>query len=376
MYPPARIGMAILMVLLVLLSDKVLGGAETAVVDIVEEAQEGSATSSSKGNFVAVPIPFSNPTIGTGVNAALLYLHSKRPGDDRSPNATSGLGVMYSDTDSWGAGVFHDDAWGNDRFRFTGFAGYGEFNLKYYGVGDNPILARNPIDYGFKISVIAPQFQVRIPGTDHWFAGIHYLYLDSDSVFQLSEFLPWLPEIRGRIRTAGIGPAASYDSRDNKYYPTRGQNAQIKWTDYAQQWGGDFDYRKLLMFVNHYQPVGNSTVVALRARTETVSGSAPFFDLPYLDMRGFARGRYRDDLTLSLHTEVRHKFLPRWGAVAFVEAGWFGDDLHDITSNKTILSYGGGIRWQLTEEQPLNIGLDLAVSSDDYTVLVQVGEKF
>lgn len=53
-----------------------------------------------------------------------------------------------------------------------------------------------------------------------------------------------------------------------------------------------------------------------------------------------------------------------------------GDDWHDITSNKTILSYGGGIRWQLTEEQPLNIGLDLAVSSDDYTVYVQVGEKF
>ena len=39
-------------------------------------------------------------------------------------------------------GIFHDDYWANDRYRFTGMLGYGKLNLKYYGVGDNPILSK------------------------------------------------------------------------------------------------------------------------------------------------------------------------------------------------------------------------------------------
>ncbi len=30
---------------------------------------------------------------------------------------------------------------------------------------------------------------------------------------------------------------------------------------------------------------------------QTNSGDVPFFDVPYLDMRGFALGRYRDQYT-------------------------------------------------------------------------------
>ncbi len=73
--------------------------------------------------------------------------------------------------------------------------------------------------------------------------------------------------------------------------------------------------------------------------------------------------------------EGRHKFRPRWGVVAFVEAGWFGEDIGSLISGRTIVSYGGELRWQVTKIK-LNLGLDFAISTDDEAILIQIGEKF
>ena len=102
----------------------------------------------------------------------------------------------------------------------------------------------------------------------------------------------------------------------------------------------------------------------------------PFFDLPYLDVRGISRSRYQDEFTLSAHAEGRYKFLPRWGVIVFVETGWFGDDIGHLFSGRNIVSYGGGLRWQVTKDKRLNIGLDYAISTDDQALFIQIGEKF
>jgi len=349
---------------------------EDSLEERIEDSREGAAAVSAEGNWVPVPIPVSNPTIGTGLQAVLMYLHPKKAGEESSPNATSGIAGMYTNTDSWFTGLFHDDYWANDRYRFTGFMGYGELNLKYYGIGDSPILREHPINYEFKTFFFVPKFQARIPSTDHWFGGLQYVFIDSDSVFKISQLLPILPDIRGHIRSAGLGLLTTFDSRDDNYYPTKGQLFEAKWTNYGESWGGDYQYNKFRTFLNHYQPVIDPLVLALRANADVSSGDAPFFDLSYLDMRGFARGRYQDNLTFSLHAEGRYKFLPRWGAVAFVESGWYGDDLDSLLSSRTIFSYGGGIRWQVTKDKTMNLGVDVAFSTDDQAIYIQVGEKF
>jgi hypothetical protein len=117
--------------------------------------------------------------------------------------------------------------------------------------------------------------------------------------------------------------------------------------------------------MNHYQPIFDKTVLALRCNFQASEGDVPFFDLPYLDIRGVSRSRYVDEFTLSVHAEGRYKFLPRWGVIAFVEAGWFGEDIGSLVSGRTIVSYGGGLRWQVTKEKKLNLGIDFANSTDD-----------
>ena len=71
------------------------GGPKDDIDQHVEDTHQCAELIPAKGNFVAVPIPISNPTVGTGLQAALLYLHPKKD-DSQSQNSTSGIVGMYT----------------------------------------------------------------------------------------------------------------------------------------------------------------------------------------------------------------------------------------------------------------------------------------
>ena len=131
-----------------------------------------------------------------------------------------------------------------------------------------------------------------------------------------------------------------------------------------------------MSFYNYYIPVNNKHTFALQARFASVSGDAPFYLLPFLQMRGFPAGKYKDDMAMSGHFEWRYKFHPRWGLVTFYEAGSAESNFDDLFKANTIKSYGAGLRWQVSEDKKLNLGVDVAVSGDDYTLYVQIGERY
>ena len=365
---------AVISMLLYFFSESAFATVEELSEEFVEDAQEGAEVSPSKGKWLPVPIPVANPTVGVGLQPVLIYMHPEKSKD--SPNTTSGIAGMYTNTESWAVGAFHDDYFNNDKIRFTGFLGRGEFNLKFYGIGDDPLLGGKSIPYQFRGDILSTKLQMRVPKTKNWFGGLYYILIDSEIKFKTSNLRPEWKDLAGSIRTAGLGGVATYDSRDNNYYPTSGQWLEVKWVDYSDTWGGDYEYSKSKSFINHYQSVRRDTVIGLRARLETSDGETPFFHLSTLDLRGFSRDRYRDQHTLSLNSELRYRFKPRWGAVAFLEAGWFDEEVKRLGSGRRITSYGAGIRWQVTQDKKLNLGLDAAISTDDKAAYIQVGEQF
>ena len=79
---------------------------------------------------------------------------------------------------------------------------------------------------------------------------------------------------------------------------------------------------------------------------------------------------------MSFTAEWRHKFTPRWGMVAYAEAGRFAPSLHKLVDGRTIKTVGSGVRWRVTAERDMNVGVDFAVSSDDRAVFIQIAERF
>jgi len=344
------------------------------VDELMLTAKEGAAVQERKGAWVPVPIPVSNPTVGTGLQVVLMYLHGDAGSD--TPNQTSGLVGMYTDNRSWFAGGFHDGNFSDGDYRILTGAGYGSFKLKYFGSGDDSILRDHPLAYEFKGTAGLFRLQRRIPWSEHWFAGAQYLFLDTETIFDLGSLVPGLPELRGHIVNAGLGPILTFDSRDDNYYPTRGQNFEMTWMSYRDTWGGDLDYSKFNVSVSHYQKLLPELVLALKSDFKTGAGDIPFFDLPALDMRGLPAGRYRDRYTFSLHAEGRYKFHPRWGVNLLAESGWYGEERNQLFSGETVVSYGGGIRWQVTADKKIHLGALMAFSGDEQGFYITVGEKF
>ncbi len=342
--------------------------------EIIDESIQTASVYESKGQWVPVPIPVSNPTVGTGLQAVLMYLHPKHA--ESTHNSTTGLVGMYTDTDSWFTSIFHDGSSVNDTIRYTGFLGAAHMNLHFYGIGDSTIIGDRSIPYGFDMIVTSGKVQIRIPDTSHWFAGINYIYIDSDTTVRTADIIPGMPDLNGTIKTAGLGLMVTYDSRDNNYFPAQGQWFESKWVDYGENWGGDMTYSKSTSFLNHYQPLYENVIVALRTRLQTSSGDVPFFDLPSLQMGGFSNGRYRDQNTWSFHSEGRYKFKPHWGLIGFYEVGWFNSKLGDIFDGRRITSYGTGLRWQVTENKQMHLGLDIAFSTDEEAIYIRIGERF
>ena len=246
-------------------------------------------------------------------------------------------------------GAFHDGSYEHDRYRLNVFAGSAKFNLKFYGIGEHSPLADDPVTYQ---------------------------YLQSTLTFQASAIAGALPDVPRNIHSAGLGPQLVYDSRDSNYYPKSGQYARASWLNYGKRWGGDFEFDKVDAFYNHYWPIAAGSVLAFRAHYQAASEGTPFFALPTLDMRGFSLDRYRDNHTASGTAEWRQKFSDRWGAVAYAEAGRFASSARELRDGRTIRTVGGGVRWRVTAERDMNIGVDYAVSSDDRAVFIQIAERF
>lgn len=347
---------------------------EQRAEEIIEDSQQAAQLRAVEGSWVPVPIPVSNPTVGNGLQVVLMYLHPKQDAD--SPHATSGLAAMYTGTDSWFVGGFHDDYFKNDQYRLLLMGGYGVFNLDYYGIGNISFPPNFSLPYEIKGAMGSVKYLVRLPATEYWYGGVQYLYLDSRITFNTSAVSPLLPDVVGNITTAALGGLLTYDSRDDNYYPSRGQYAELKAMDFGSNWGGDYKYEKFIGFYTAYIPLTEQVTLAARTRVEASNGDVPFFNLAYLDLRGFARGRYQNQHSWSLHGEARYKFLPRWGVIAFYETGWVNDDFSQMTSGVKVTSTGAGLRWQPVKDKAINLGLDVAYSTDDKAIYIQIGESY
>ena len=342
--------------------------------NIIDDTRNSKAVADEEGQWVGIPLVVSNPTVGTGLEPVLMYLHPKEASADH--NSTTGLVGLYTNTRSWAAGIFHDGYLRNDTIRISGFFGKGAFKLKFYGIGDVTFPGGKSIPYEFSALVGTAKIQARIPKTEHWFAGLQYVFIDVNTALNTSALIAGLNNLTFKFKSSGLGAITTYDTRDDNYYPGNGQWFEGRWINYGKRWGGDLEYNKGNLFFNHYQPILKDVTLALRTRIETSSGGTPYFALSTLDMGGFSRDRYKASNTLSLHAEGRYKFNPRWGMVGFYELGWFNKSFDKIFTGRRITSLGGGLRWQITEKHKLHIAVDGAISSDDKAVYLGIGERF
>jgi len=365
-------------ILLFFCTNVMAGGIEQQTEEI--QSKTISAQSMSKkiikkeSRFVPVGIPISNPTIGQGLAASILYMHPQSDKESDAPTTMTGVFGMYTNTQSWAAGAFHDGYYLDDRIRFRVPITHGDFNLKYYGTGADSPLRDNPIEYQAVGNLVIPRLTFELP-LDNWYLGGLYRLINIDARFDNLGTFPDAPGLGNQQQTAGFGIVTLFDSRDSNLWPSKGSWLELTASVNGKYAGGDFDYLKTVVKWAQYFTLKDSVTLVYRIDGQFIDGDAPFWDLSRIRLRGYSSGQFLDDVALTAQAEVRWNFYDRWTALAFGGGGRIADTVGEIGSANNNFAGGAGFRFMLVEKQKLSIGIDVAYAEDaEVSIYFQVGD--
>lgn len=351
----------------------------TATADSPPADSDAAQPKPFKPDLVIVPIPQSSPMLGTGLTLAGVLFYN--PNHSAQP-WISGVGGMYTSNKSWGVAAFHSMALAGDRIRVLAMGGYADVNVRFYGIGPNAGDRGVSVDIEDKGVLALAQAQYRV--AKHVYLGVRLEYLDLDSKIERpNPIFPDLnlppPVLKSTLAT--IGPAFTYDSRDNQVNPRRGALLTSTMMFNLKALSSDYSHDKFQASYSTYLPLAPDGVLGLHASACGVSKGGPFFDLCLYgarnDLRGYETGRYRDRASWAAQAEWRQHLGGKFGAVFFAGVGGTAPRLDKIFDQTKLLpSAGMGLRYRASKEAGINLGLDFAIGKDSNAIYFGIGEAF
>ncbi len=169
----------------------------------------------------------------------------------------------------------------------------------------------------------------------------------------------------------GLGPALTWDKRDNVVNPSKGFYWDLRYSSYAKSLGGTVNYHRLLIDFRKYFNVNPAKrqILAFEMVGVFIRGDAPFKELAELGgpriMRGYYRGRFRDNYLTAFQAEYRLPIYNRLGMVAFAGVGKVYNP-SEANFNGLHYSYGTGIRVNINKREHLNLRMDYAFGDPDH----------
>jgi len=341
----------------------------------------------SRGAFLPVPMIVTEPAVGYGGGITAVFFHQPAFGDPdeqgperagaapiqivpRSVSFAAGAATVEG---SYFAGAGHFEAWDEGSWRLLAVTGYAAPHLKYYGEGSTIDLQDDPLDYTIRTWIGVLQLQRRVVGP--LFVGLKYLYLDSDVTFEDRSSTPpgvGIPDSNFHLRSAGLSVPITYDARDNVMTPTRGFLIEIRPQFFDQSLGGDTQFFRVDSTLTGYLPLP-PFILSGRICADFVTGKPPFYQLPYVEMRGVPLLRYLGRDVVSAETELEYLLTPRWSLLGFGGAGKAQMEADRLDSGDTVYAGGFGFRYLIARRFGLKAGVDFAWSNDDHAFYIQVG---
>jgi hypothetical protein len=342
----------------------------------VDPAQQYAQTRGLE-DVVIVPIPISNPTVGTGLAVVVMPFYHLGP---ESPLSNTAIAAGYTSSGSWAVGATQTTRLRGDERRIDGTLAYIDLHYRFFGKGAQAGSAGRSVPIEQRAAVFVPEFLFHV--SSRAFVGVRYRGIRVDTSLDSTDAPAELGPVQnftGTIASSGIGPVAVFDTRDNEMNPASGWLADFRSNFAEHTFGSDSSYRTFTLGVNHYRRLGPG-VLALRAFACGASEHTPLFDLCLYgsgaDLRGYEIGRYRDRSMLAAQAEYRFPLGGRFGGAAFAGTGKVAPSFGDMSNELWLPSLGVGVRWLASPKARVNLSFDIARGRDETTAYVYVKEAF
>ena len=237
----------------------------------------------------------------------------------------------------------------------------------FYGIGNTPTAIKQTYTSDLFSLTVQPQYALNRHVLVGGMIGARFESLKTDS-----SFVTVRDELYSMYGKAGwepyaeisAGALATYDGRDNQFYPQSGIFAKSTLNFATSVVGETYKSATITLDFRQYIPLLRNHVFAWQIYSTGVFSSTdiPFQLLPTLGgrdmMRGFRQGMYRENLLMSLQTEYRMPIYKRLKAAVFCTTGDVVNT-NNFQINKLKVSYGAGLRYRLNDAR-VHLRVDLA----------------
>lgn len=350
-----------------------------------EPESADAADNRIRGRILAAPFVITEPAIGKGLGAGLIYFHGKdaveRPrvqsgssvastGRRGAPPPTAtAVGGFYTSNETAGVAVGHSRSMADDKYRLVGALASMDVNAAFYQLDQQ-------FDFGIDADAVYGRVQRRM-GDSNVFLGVSAMWLDGFTAFDVGERVELPPSIIDFPFTdIGIAASAIYDSRDDSMMPGAGQLYDLTIWRHDDAIGGDFNYTNTRIKVLSFHEIAENWHLGFRFDIGTITGDAPFFSIPYVSLRGIPALRYQGDTAGAIEVEARYNIAPRWAGIAFLGSGFVHSDDPLFEEPDDIYGTGFGVRYQLFTDQNVWVGLDMAWGPEESNWYIHIGHPW
>ncbi len=324
-----------------------------------------------EGSFKFLPIPYINynRSIGFQLGALPMAQFNLSQKDTLSPSSIAGLFGMYSTNKTYFVMGFSKLYFDADNWRLTTAGGTGSVNFQFY--------LEVPIDtwipYNTKMNMFFIEAQRRV--YKKIYLGLSYVYLKFDTETEITDQV-FTQELNG------LGFKVSMDQRSNIYYPRNGFLNNIKYFTYPSFMGNESESNKIQISHNQFFPIREGQdVIAARAYAGLGLGDLSFNQQFIVgsgdDLRGYTQGEYRGNYMLTLQGEYRWNLKDsKFGFVGFLGLATVFEAINEDHNGIILPGMGAGIRFIVSEETHMNVGMDAAVGKGDWGLYFRIGESF
>ncbi len=360
------------------------GKNKISLKDSLDKAFDLSDYIIQANGFVPVPYLITEPAVG-GFGGALLPIFIKKKGPyidsvngrlhatPVAPDITGGIGI-YTVNNTWALAAFRSGTFIKPRIKYTTGTAYANINISFYRTFES--LGEKALAFNVKILPALLQATKRI-GVSHWYAGFKYLFLKAHARYVGdTTMLNLVKSMELSKIISQLGVLIELDNRDNIFTPDGGMKVHTDFIRSDNLFGSDYEYWRIGTFMYAYKMLVPGITAGFRLDGQQIIGDAPFYMLPYIDMRGIPVYRYQGNTDVLSELEFRWDFVRRWSLVLFSGTGKAFDNWSDFGSAAWIVSYGSGFRYQLARKFKLRVGLDVAHGPDTWAYYIVFGSNW
>ena len=333
--------------------------------------------------FLPVPILITEPAVGYGAGAALLFFRESigdavtkaKESGRLTPPDIYGAALAATANGTKVAGAFGMDTFAEQLWRWRGGVARPDVNLDFYGTNGTDSTRDLKLGYNVEGWISTQQLMRRL-GESENFIGPRWIYLDLDTRFDPSRPDPVFAPGGRAVKSSGLGLTFEHDSRDNFFTPSSGWKGYLESMLYSPDIGSDNTYQTYRAYAFSYFPLKKEFILGVRADGRAARGDVPFYQLPFIELRGIPVARYQDENAAVAEAELRWDVTPRWALIGFLGAGRAWGSTTNFSDADTAKAWGLGLRYLIARRLGLYMGADIARGPEDTAFYIQAGSAW